>query len=164
MVTEDGPPMRATDTGFARLVYMSQATPGLEDADLQGILATARERNPARGVTGLLLYSNGVFFQLLEGPEPILIRLVGSIAGDPRNHSLEMLAIDRDVERLFDGWAMAYLPLDSPAGGRIRATAGLNTLDDLRALIERGRQPFDVFLNAILEEMVATEAEGSTRI
>lgn len=163
MVLEAEGATAASDRGtVARLFYTSQAAPGLSDADLQAILATARAQNAARGVTGLLLLSNGVFSQILEGEEAALRYLVGRIANDRRNHSLEILLVERAVPRVFEHWAMAYLPLDGPAGGRVRATLGLETLDDLRCLVATGREPFDALLQAIVAEMAAGEATGST--
>lgn len=158
--TVDGP----GSAGVARLLYMSQAAPGLSDEELQSVLSTARRKNLARGVTGLLLLSNGVFSQILEGDEAVLRQLVGQIANDRRNHSLEILLVERGVRRVFDQWAMAYLPLDGAAGGRLKATAGLETLEDLRRMVAAGREPFDALLDAIVDEMVETERLGSTRI
>ena len=43
----------------------------VETLDLELILADAREGNAARAVTGVLVYSDGVFLQILEGEEAV---------------------------------------------------------------------------------------------
>ncbi|WP_022906673.1 BLUF domain-containing protein, partial [Curtobacterium sp. B18] len=43
------------------LVYMSSATEPFDDDALEDVLAHARERNTADGLTGLLVHRNGRF-------------------------------------------------------------------------------------------------------
>ena len=50
------------------LVYCSRATAGVDDAAVQRIVGTARRQNAIHGITGLLVFGSGIFFQWLEGP------------------------------------------------------------------------------------------------
>jgi hypothetical protein len=52
-----------------RLVYSSSARSGMTEDELKLILESAKVRNARRGVTGMLLFRDGVFLQLLEGEE-----------------------------------------------------------------------------------------------
>ena len=49
------------------LCYVSTATRLMTQADLLDLLATARQRNKACDVTGMLLYKDMSFVQILEG-------------------------------------------------------------------------------------------------
>ena len=52
-----------------RLVYTSKAIASVTDEDLEDILSKARSNNPRLGLTGLLMFHNSEFFQVLEGRE-----------------------------------------------------------------------------------------------
>jgi hypothetical protein len=49
------------------IVYVSAAVKLLDDDQLFDILSSSRKNNAERDVTGVLLYSEGVFIQVLEG-------------------------------------------------------------------------------------------------
>ena len=72
-------PREGSATLLHNIVYCSRATPGVTDADVQAIIATARRYNPAYGVTGLLVYGADVFFQWLEGPKTSIEALMANI-------------------------------------------------------------------------------------
>jgi hypothetical protein len=89
------------------LVYCSRATAGVDAAEVDRIIATARRDNPARAITGLLVFGSGIFFQWLEGPRDSVVELMALIAADARHHSVVMLNPGEDVsERLFADWDM----------------------------------------------------------
>lgn len=58
-----------------QLVYMSAALWRPTRSDLVTLLAKARQNNSQLGVTGMLLYHDGSFMQVLEGEEPAVIGL-----------------------------------------------------------------------------------------
>ena len=53
-------------------VYVSSATRHLSEDENIGILRSAREHNEKSGVTGMLLYRDGNFMQVLEGPAGVV--------------------------------------------------------------------------------------------
>jgi len=61
---------------LAHLIYSSAATRPLSRQELQDLHAKVERNNAARGITGMLLYANGSFFQVLEGPEATLEQLL----------------------------------------------------------------------------------------
>jgi len=67
------------------LVYVSSATLPFSGEDLRALLATCRENNAELGVTGMLLYKDGNFMQVLEGDEQAVRGLYARIAADPRH-------------------------------------------------------------------------------
>lgn len=66
-------------------------------------------RNPERGVTGFLVFANGLFFQHVEGPAAALDTLLDDLSRDPRHHSLEVLGRRPRETRAFPGWKMKRL-------------------------------------------------------
>jgi hypothetical protein len=89
------------------LVYCSRAAPGVDDAAVDRIIASSRRHNPARGITGLLVFGGGIFFQWLEGPRDNIIELMATLKTDPRHESVVALSTTEEVrERLFPDWDM----------------------------------------------------------
>jgi hypothetical protein len=103
----DEPLHGARQAPLYNLVYCSRATPGTDEAVVDGIIATARKNNPRMGITGLLVFGSGIFFQWLEGPRDNIASLLVQLRRDPRHDTLVVLSEDEEVrERLFPDWDM----------------------------------------------------------
>ncbi len=89
------------------MVYCSRAAPGVDDADVDRIIASSRRHNPARGITGMLVFGGGIFFQWLEGPRDNVMELLATLKADTRHESIVLLTSSEEVrERLFPDWDM----------------------------------------------------------
>lgn len=89
------------------LVYCSRATAGVDDAAVERIIAASRRHNPARGITGLLVFGSGIFFQWLEGPRDNVMELMATLKTDLRHENVVSLSTTEEVrERLFPDWDM----------------------------------------------------------
>jgi hypothetical protein len=97
---------------LSALIYRSRASKPQSDSDLFHLLAQARERNERGGLTGLLLYDRGWFFQWLEGPSAALGKTWNKIRRDPRHHELGIIADQSIPVRLFDNWSMRFAHRD----------------------------------------------------
>ena len=98
-----------------RLIYVSTARELMDKDALLGILAKAREKNARLGITGMLLYKDGNFLQLLEGEERIVRGIYETIARDTR-HFDTMITMEEAVnERMFTEWSMGFHDLSDPA-------------------------------------------------
>ncbi len=96
------------------LVYCSRAAVGIDDADVNRIVESARRWNPVFGITGLLVFGSGVFFQWLEGPRENVLHLMSLLKADPRHESVVLLSESEEVrERLFPDWDMERVTPDS---------------------------------------------------
>lgn len=92
------------------LVYCSQASADLDDEVIASIIATARHHNPRLGITGLLVFGQGIFFQWLEGPRDNVTGLLARIAADTRHTNLVVLSQEEDIrDRLFPEWDMEWV-------------------------------------------------------
>jgi hypothetical protein len=96
-------------TGVMRqLLYVSTTSHDLGPEAVNAILTSARANNAMLGITGLLLYVEGGFLQLLEGDELAVRELYMRIAAD-RRHLDTRVMLDREATtRSFPGWAMGF--------------------------------------------------------
>jgi len=96
------------------LVYCSRAAPSVDTAEVERIIAVARRRNPAWGITGLLVFGSGVFFQWLEGPRDNVMELLAALKADPRHDQVVTLSESEELrERLFPEWDMELVTPDA---------------------------------------------------
>lgn len=107
-----------------RLTYRSVAAPDLESADVFEIVEASARKNPAREITGFLIYHEGRFFQFIEGPGESLSTLLAELESDPRHHSLEVIERAQAAQRWFPDWGMKRLISFSsmPALEELRST------------------------------------------
>jgi Sensors of blue-light using FAD len=96
------------------LVYVSSATRPFSREDLRVLLETCRKNNAELGVTGMLLYKDGNFMQVLEGDEGAVRGLYARIAADPRHGGEITLQQGFAEGRQFPDWSMGFRDLDSP--------------------------------------------------
>lgn len=101
-----------------KVVYISSATQHLTAEDLEELLTRARTNNERCGITGVLLYHNLSFLQIIEGTRDDVERLLARIRRDPRHSSMKVVQDERIPERDFKSWAMACR-LATPEEARI---------------------------------------------
>lgn len=89
-------------------VYSSAASHALSDEELNALLTASRRNNRRDNVTGLLLYVEGNFFQVLEGSEAKVQALYERIRLDPRHSQVVHLVSGYHPMRQFAGWTMAF--------------------------------------------------------
>jgi len=95
------------------LVYVSNATRRLLGGELRAILEASRDNNVQMEITGLLLYKDGSFMQLLEGREQAVRALLEKIRRDPRHYDLLTLLEGAAERRYFPDWSMGFRQLDA---------------------------------------------------
>jgi hypothetical protein len=93
------------------LVYVSSASQPFTKPGLQALLEQARKKNTDLGVTGMLLYKDGNFMQVLEGEQEVVTKLVGNIEPDPRHKGVLVLLRGTSEQRLFPDWSMGFRDL-----------------------------------------------------
>ena len=103
-------------------VYCSRASAGVDDAEVAKIIDTSRRSNPANGITGLLVFGSGIFFQWLEGPRDNVMALMARITADKRHEQVVTLASGDEVrERVFPNWDMELVTSEDIRGVLIDA-------------------------------------------
>ena len=89
-------------------IYVSVATELLKLTDLSEILTRARESNTKLGISGLLIFHENTFVQVLEGPRAGIESLLKKIELDPRHKNMKILLQKEIEEKEFDQWAMGF--------------------------------------------------------
>jgi len=106
---------------FLSIVYVSSATRLLRGDELVELLKVSQRNNERVGITGLLLYKDGNFMQVIEGPSEAVRTLYERIKQDSLNTGVYTL-MERSIrEREFPDWTMAFqnvaeLPAEALAG------------------------------------------------
>jgi hypothetical protein len=95
------------------VVYVSSEATRLTDRDLEDLLIQCRRENATRGITGLLLFKDGNFMQLLEGEQNAVLVTLARIKNDVRHRNITVLMEEETSGREFANWSMAYRKLNS---------------------------------------------------
>ena len=95
-------------------LYVSSATRPFSKAELVELLERSRLNNTRLGLTGMLLYKDGNFMQVLEGEESETQRLMAAIERDPRHTGFVRLIRGETEDRQFPDWSMGFRDLSSP--------------------------------------------------
>jgi hypothetical protein len=95
------------------LVYISTAYKLLNQDELLDILTISRKNNQQRDLTGILLYGEGTFIQVLEGEEEILKQTYKDIEADDRHKNVIKMTEGESEERNFKDWAMGFKAINA---------------------------------------------------
>ena len=122
-------------------------------SELGAILDVARENNRRREVTGLLLYHDMQFFQVLEGRHPQVDQTFARIKMDRRHNGCLVIESRAAEARLFDGWAMAYRSI-----GELNTSQQRNFLDltKVRARYTAGQPDGDTHTRILIDSFLSS--------
>ncbi|MGV7229979.1 MAG: BLUF domain-containing protein [Nitrospirales bacterium] len=110
-----------------QITYLSSATRAMSQADLEDILRTARENNARLGITGMLLYGNKTFIQILEGEEGVVHELVKTIKRDPRHTNFQIVKQKPIEQHEYADWSMGFKRV---SGEDFEAVKGLEDFEE----------------------------------
>lgn len=111
------------------LVYVSLADHDLSAQELCELLEDSRTRNRECGITGLLIYREREFMQLIEGERADVMALYERIEGDPRHGQLYRMWDGPISARSCGLWSMAFAQPHE---------AALHALPDGRQILDEG--------------------------
>lgn len=94
-----------------QLIYLSSLSDRKYEHEIGNILESSVRRNGEDGITGMLLYANGNFLQVLEGESAAVDRTFQRICADPRHEDIVELIRLPVEERDFPQWSMGYQAL-----------------------------------------------------
>lgn len=92
-----------------RLIYYSKAKPGIGFQQLKQILTVAQDRNRRSGITGALLFGEGMFLQVLEGTREVLSETFFRISRDFRHSEITLIEMVEIEARDFGAWTMRLI-------------------------------------------------------
>lgn len=108
---------------LSHVIYNSAATAPMDEQALVDLLEKSRNNNAAVGITGMLLYNDGSFFQVLEGPTEEVQRLAARIENDPRHDRMTVIIKEPIARRSFGAWTMGFAHV---ATSELREIEGMN--------------------------------------
>lgn len=91
-----------------QLIYYSLASKDLTYSDLENILKVSRKNNEQLNITGILIYKDDQFIQVLEGEHENVLSVFNRIEHDQRNQNVRVLFQGETEKRLFEKWSMGY--------------------------------------------------------
>ena len=105
--------------------------------ELEDLRERAQDNNAEDGITGALVYVDGFFLQILEGPQERVDGLMRRIGRDLRHEDLTVLQAGEVEAAAFTGWTMAYV---SATPKQVADWAGLSSTKKLPEVWEDIRQ------------------------
>lgn len=100
-------------------IYSSTAAGTFKEYEIPGLLEQIRKENGARDVTGMLLYIEGGFFQVLEGEPAVIDALIRRIQTDPRHARITIIIREPILERDFSEWTMGFEAIGLSEAGEL---------------------------------------------
>ncbi len=137
-----------------QIIYSSKSATPMQMDELEELLEHARSSNAEKGITGALVYVDGVFLQILEGELEAVQELMGKISKDFRHETVIVLKEGAIPSASFSDWEMAYV---SATREQVAEWAGLSgtiaipeIVTDLRQDPRRATQVAKSILSVLL--------------
>ena len=90
------------------LIYTSYAVKPFLSTELIDLLNQARIYNKENGITGMLIYRNAKFMQVLEGEKTSVERIYYKIYKDRRHKRVVRVVEGGSEDRIFKNWSMGF--------------------------------------------------------
>ncbi|MGZ6793913.1 MAG: BLUF domain-containing protein [Mycobacteriales bacterium] len=91
-----------------RIVYVSDAVRPMSQEDLDGVLSAARAFNAGRGISGLLVYAQQSFLQVIEGDAESIELAYSRAAASHLHRNLRRTDVHVSGGRRFPQWSMGF--------------------------------------------------------
>ncbi len=92
-----------------QLIYASRAVEGFCEKELMAILHTSRKSNKSAAISGVLIYFQHYFLQVLEGDEEVVTTLFHDhILKDKRHKDVAIFSEGYVDRRSFGNWSMGF--------------------------------------------------------
>ncbi|OQW93933.1 MAG: hypothetical protein BWK79_08525 [Beggiatoa sp. IS2] len=120
---------------LVQIVYASKAIRPYVPEELNQLAERSRANNTALGITGILLYSAGVFIQLLEGEKSAVEKLYQSIQSDKGHYEIKCLVEEPITQRSCPQWEMALVNFDQnmpPDSQKLKRLANIMSSDNYK--------------------------------
>ena len=104
-----------------QMIYTSVATKKFPPTELKDLLEISRRNNVRDGITGMLLYEDGTFIQVLEGDDETVESTFNRISKDPRHSKIVLIAKFELDHRSFNEWEMGFF---DASGGQLLKLPG----------------------------------------
>ena len=120
-------------------IYTSVANEKYDHDEMVYLLDIIRTNNKKLNVTGMLLYDDGSFFQVLEGDKAAVNSLFDTIEKDPRHSKVSKIIEEPIVSRSFSEWTMGYSDVSIKELKQIKALNDFFTENNSFTELDQGR-------------------------
>ncbi|GAB5555430.1 MAG: hypothetical protein Sapg2KO_50210 [Saprospiraceae bacterium] len=126
-----------------RITYISRIAKPLSTTEIETIKIFSSRNNLKVNITGLLVYFEKLFFQIIEGEDEEVDQVYQKIQKDPRHNNILRLKTEYSVgERLFPTWSMKTINLDDNVDDLLRPIKILlQTVVESHSIVEKYTQP-----------------------
>lgn len=119
-------------SNLSYLIYVSSESRPLDQSDFDDILKSSKVNNVENQITGMLLYVEGRFFQVLEGEESLVKDLYDNIAKDTRHVNSVVVAQGSLDTRIFTDWTMKFKSISEKEFARMSGLSPFEILFGLK--------------------------------
>jgi hypothetical protein len=111
---------------LSQLVYVSNRKANCTQEEIEKILDACKRNNPSLDITGVLLYSDTKFIQLVEGEYKVINDLYDRIKTDPRHDQTRLISMGPIQSKAFPSWHMGARKI---AGNELDFKTSISTAD-----------------------------------
>ncbi|WP_452599807.1 BLUF domain-containing protein [Pontimicrobium sp. MEBiC01747] len=90
------------------ICYVSSSDIDLNISDLNELFKTTIKNNTHSKISGILIYKNGNFLQIIEGEENQIDKLYTKICLDARHHGTILIIETKICDRVFDNYSTEF--------------------------------------------------------
>ena len=142
-----------------RVRYISRFSSALSSQDIETIIETSQKNNPSRQITGMLMATGDLFYQLLEGPRNEIDALYARISKDPRHEQILLLESETgDFDRICPDWAMQKVDLSLKSAAETAPISAL--LEMICVQREMAQKALNTLDEYTWEGLISTELES----
>lgn len=134
------------------LVYISRASEEFRTrAARQQLKIYAQTENAKHDITGLLIYCEGHFVQIIEGEAAAIDTLYAKIARDKRHSESKILLRSVTSMRMFSKWSMGIVETEDEPDTQIKLDDRLAAIEALSARMQTEPLLASTFIEAFLD-------------
>ena len=142
-----------------QIIYSSESSTPMQLEELEDLLEDARSNNSRKGITGALVYVDGVFLQILEGEMNSVLELMERISNDIRHETVTILKAGEIPFAAFTDWKMAYVSATPEQVAKWVGLTGTTSvpeiLNDMRQDPHRATQVAQSILSVLVPEPIS---------
>lgn len=113
---------------LSQLIYVSNRSENCTEKEIQKILVSCEKNNPPLNITGVLLYSDTKFIQLVEGRYDTILGLYDKLKTDGRHEQVRMISCGPIEEKAFPSWHMGSRKM---VEGEVEFLTDINDVDKI---------------------------------
>lgn len=135
------------------VAYISTASNDWAKEDLKILLEKSRAKNTEKGISGLLLYEDRDFIQILEGKKEVVMKLFEKISQDQRHCNVIKLFEGESPNRQFPDWSMGFYALEKQLDGSLKGFKNLKRNDLFSPSLEEKKHPVWILIQSFYDNI-----------